>query len=931
MAIVTCSDCSKKLKVADTSLGKKVKCTCGNVFVAQEAEAAAPARPAPVAAGDKVMVECTECSAKLKVAATSLGKKMKCPKCASVFIAAAEEEEPPAKTVKKTPPVVVAVDDDEEEVVKPRAKTKPAKTDEDDLFMFAQGQSAGDDEVEETKPRARAKKSDDDEQDDWAPPKSKASKASKARPPQRRDDDDEPDETPVYPSRLLANLFVVFLLLVYCGLFLVSFLDYFPLAKNLGIPVSDGSAKKTPFVIRKDGAKDEKTAKENKKADIENEKDIDALQGTWIVESAAQASGPVAMTGHKFIFAGTNVTTPEPAFGPFKLDANKNPKWIEFPTAVRANLVAIYTLDENTLTCCWAIPQKKKSGGEDIWEVGERPTKFDAKQGVLVVMKREKKDDNKTPDIKDKEKDKKDKDKTPPKGKGLDATKLLGAWVVESALANGKTNDQMQGEFIEFANGKVTGLAGPNSAPYSVNGANDPAWFDVKPAPNITVAAILKFDGAKLVLCAPGGKDSTQRPKTFDAKESFLLVLRRATKDDSRYSRSQSSNNLRQIGIAILNHHDQYKILPPAASSGDKDPTGKPLLSWRVAILPYIEQLDLYKEFDLNKAWDDPHNLKLVAKMPKLFMVPGVSAKEGMTHYRTLVGPGTLLNPQKGPDGKLIAKYTLAKVPDGTSNVIMVVEAKDPTIWTKPDDLPYDPKGPLPKFGVIPAGFHAMFADASVRFIGSQVAEAVLRPYLTCDNGMPRAPLDPKANTGKDKEKDFKPKEKKSDKDLDKKEPTKKLSADNSWRILAPVVFVQDSAPATWKVPKGWKKAKGNPFTVAAFDVQDKGKQVAVTVSVLNGMGGGLIANVNRWRAQLKLPEWSEDELAKAMKKRKVDRIAGYHVEFTGEKGGQPSTLLGVIVFRERDAWFFKLAGDPVLANREKGNFLKFVDSVKFK
>src|ERR1700722_9802755 len=91
MAIVSCPECQKKLKVADASVGKKVKCSCGTVFVA-EPEASAPA----AAATDKVVVACTECGAKLKVAGTSLGKKMKCPKCAAVFVAVVEKpaEEP---------------------------------------------------------------------------------------------------------------------------------------------------------------------------------------------------------------------------------------------------------------------------------------------------------------------------------------------------------------------------------------------------------------------------------------------------------------------------------------------------------------------------------------------------------------------------------------------------------------------------------------------------------------------------------------------------------------------------------------------------------------------------------------------------------------------------------------------------------------------
>ena len=99
MAIVNCPECSKKLKVNDASVGKKVKCSCGKVFVAS-LDAAPPKTDAAVTAvtPEKVVVACTECSAKLKVATTSLGKKMKCPKCASVFIAKVEEDSPRAGT-----------------------------------------------------------------------------------------------------------------------------------------------------------------------------------------------------------------------------------------------------------------------------------------------------------------------------------------------------------------------------------------------------------------------------------------------------------------------------------------------------------------------------------------------------------------------------------------------------------------------------------------------------------------------------------------------------------------------------------------------------------------------------------------------------------------------------------------------------------------
>jgi hypothetical protein len=191
--------------------------------------------------------------------------------------------------------------------------------------------------------------------------------------------------------------------------------------------------------------------------------------------------------------------------------------------------------------------------------------------------------------------------------------------------------------------------------------------------------------------------------------------------------RAQSVNNLRQIGIAMHNYHDANKHFPPPGISDINDATGKPLLSWRVAILPYIEQQALYQEFDLTQAWDSPRNKKLIAKMPAIYILPGSEEKEGHTHYRVLVGPGAVF--EKGQ------KIGIQQITDGTSNTIMVVEAADPTVWTKPDDLPFDPNGKLPKFGISPDGFNALFCDGTVRFIRANTPADVIRTMITRNAG----------------------------------------------------------------------------------------------------------------------------------------------------------------------------------------------------
>jgi hypothetical protein len=194
-------------------------------------------------------------------------------------------------------------------------------------------------------------------------------------------------------------------------------------------------------------------------------------------------------------------------------------------------------------------------------------------------------------------------------------------------------------------------------------------------------------------------------------------------------ARMQSSNNLKQIGIAILSYHDANGKMP--ADIVDKN--GKPLLSWRVAILPYIEQQNLYNQFKLDEPWDSENNKQWSKAMVKVFLSPDAAQPQkplwGMTNYLAVKGPGAAFEPGK--------KLGIADFTDGTSNTVMVIETNDAVPWAKPGDYPYDPKKALPK--ITPPGnrnvFLALMGDGSVRALKPTLPEKTLKALFTRNGG----------------------------------------------------------------------------------------------------------------------------------------------------------------------------------------------------
>jgi hypothetical protein len=186
-------------------------------------------------------------------------------------------------------------------------------------------------------------------------------------------------------------------------------------------------------------------------------------------------------------------------------------------------------------------------------------------------------------------------------------------------------------------------------------------------------------------------------------------------------------NNLKQIGLAFHNFHSDNGHFP-AAVNRDKGPFP---YSWRVAILPYIEQQELYRQYRFDEPWDAPNNIKLIDQMPATYAyreINGTPSSRRNPSYFVVTGDSTIGGAEGG------AK--IQQITDGTSNTILAVEAKRDIPWTKPEDLPFDPKAAVPELGgFTPDGFNALFGDGSVRYLKKSINPKLLKALFTHNGG----------------------------------------------------------------------------------------------------------------------------------------------------------------------------------------------------
>jgi len=204
---------------------------------------------------------------------------------------------------------------------------------------------------------------------------------------------------------------------------------------------------------------------------------------------------------------------------------------------------------------------------------------------------------------------------------------------------------------------------------------------------------------------------------------ALLLPAVQSAREAAR--RTQCMNNLKQIGLALHNYHDEFNTFPPAFVA---DASGKPMHSWRVLILPYLDQRSLYNEYDFSEPWDGPNNSRLLSRMPRVFACPSDPNPGTTTAYAGVLGEQCVFRGTQ--------PVRITDISDGTSNTLLVGEAVGAKIpWMKPDDIDvakHPTLGDRDGFSSDHAGgVNFLHCDASVRFISLQVNQQTLKALFT--------------------------------------------------------------------------------------------------------------------------------------------------------------------------------------------------------
>lgn len=196
----------------------------------------------------------------------------------------------------------------------------------------------------------------------------------------------------------------------------------------------------------------------------------------------------------------------------------------------------------------------------------------------------------------------------------------------------------------------------------------------------------------------------------------------------------EARQNLSQMGVAIQNYRDAHNVYPQNTYEV-RGKESRPLLSWRVHLLPFVGEQQLFKQFKLNEPWDSAANKPLLAQMPSVYTTNALRKKnsEGMTYLRGFIHEHSLFEkPVPGSPPR-----TIPGIGDGPANTIFVIESSEAVEWTKPNDIDWPPGAPRPPLGGSEAWpyFMALMGDGQVKQLRRDIPEQTLRLLIDHRDG----------------------------------------------------------------------------------------------------------------------------------------------------------------------------------------------------
>jgi hypothetical protein len=210
-------------------------------------------------------------------------------------------------------------------------------------------------------------------------------------------------------------------------------------------------------------------------------------------------------------------------------------------------------------------------------------------------------------------------------------------------------------------------------------------------------------NGKRLLYTASPGEGIMSQAVLLGMLAPAISGVRRAG-PRRNVARMGVANQMKQLGLAMHNYHSAYRKLPDAVN---RDAAGKPLLSWRVHVLPFIEEQALYQEFHLDEPWDSEHNIKLLPRMPQLFEHASFNVAEGKTVFQVPVGEEVMFSTDQ--------KRSFRDITDGLSNTIMIVQsnAESAVEWSKPSDVSFDLDSPAESLGFVDGQTGVIMGDGA--------------------------------------------------------------------------------------------------------------------------------------------------------------------------------------------------------------------------